>query len=194
MIEELGLQLNQFMEVSKVHLPKMLWIIAGLWVFSIINFRLGKPFNILGIVPRRPRGLFGIVFAPILHSNYNHLFFNTIPLFFLGLFAMSLDEIRFYWATGIITVLAGLFVWLFGRRGNHVGASGLIAGYFGYLMGEAVQRPTITALFCGAIALYYFGGIITSLFPSEEKTSWEGHLFGFLSGIATIFICQYLNL
>ena len=194
MLQDIGYQLDEFMQVSKYYLPTMLWIIAGLWVFSAINFKLGKPFNILGIVPRKPRGLFGIVFAPILHSNYNHLFFNTIPLFFLGLFALSMNEVRFYWATGLITVIAGTLVWLFGRRGNHVGASGLIAGYFGYLLSAAVQQPTITALFCGGIALYYFGGIITSLFPSEEKTSWEGHLFGFLAGVATIFICQFFNL
>lgn len=194
MLNDIGYQLDEFIEISKYYLPTMLWVIAGLWIFSVINFQLGKPFNILGIVPRRIYGIFGIIFSPFLHSNYNHLFFNTIPLFFLGLFAISMGETRFYWATILITIMAGSLVWLFGRRGNHIGASGLIAGYFGYLISAAIQQPTITAIFCGIIALYYFGGILTSLFPSEEKTSWEGHLFGFLSGIAAMFICQYFNL
>lgn len=194
MLEEISTQLEEFMETSKLFLPNMLWIIAGLWAFNIVNFTLKKPFNILGIVPRTLTGLFGIIFAPLLHSNYNHLFFNTIPLFFLGLFAMSQNESRFYWATAIIVFIAGTLVWLFGRRGNHVGASALIAGYFGYIMGSAVKQPTITAVFCGGIALYYFGGILLSLFPSEEKSSWEGHLFGFSAGVATIFILPLLNL
>lgn len=193
MLQELGTELEEFMEISKYYLPNILWIIAGLWVFSAINFWLKKPFNVLGIMPRRCYGIFGIVFSPFLHSNYNHLFFNTIPLFFLGLFTMTGGMVRFYWITLFITIIAGTLVWLFGRRGNHVGASGLIAGYFGFLMGEAVKKPTITALFCGAIALYYFGGILFSLFPTEEKTSWEGHLFGFLAGIATIFILPLIS-
>ncbi len=192
MLEQLGFELEQFMETSKTHLPTMLKIVAALWVFSAINFKLGKPFNVLGIKPRKLNGLLGIIFAPILHADYNHLFFNTIPLFFLGIFTMSLGEVKFYMATLIITILAGLGVWLFGRRGNHVGASALIAGYFGYVMGEAYNQPTFTAIFCGAIALYYFGGIITSLVPTSARVSWEGHLMGFLAGIAAIFIIPYI--
>lgn len=194
MLEQLGTELEIFMENSKQHLPLMLKIMAGLWVFSIVNFKLGKPFNILGIRPRRLSGIFGIVFAPFLHADYNHLFFNSIPLFFLGLFTLSMGLQKFVLATMIITVLAGLGVWLFGRRGNHVGASALIAGYFGYVMGEAYENPTFTALFCGAIALYYFGGILTSLMPAAGRVSWEGHLMGFLAGIATIFIIPLIPL
>lgn len=192
MLEQLGTELEIFMRNSKQHLPLMIKIMAALWVFSIINFKLGKPFNVLGIRPRRLSGIFGIVFAPFLHADYNHLFFNSIPLFFLGLFTLSMGVQKFIMATMIITVLAGLGVWLFGRRGNHVGASALIAGYFGYVMGEAYENPTFTALFCGAIALYYFGGILTSLMPAAGRVSWEGHLMGFLAGIAAIFIIPFI--
>src|SRR5262249_15634708 len=141
------------------------------------------------------KGLVGIPLAPILHSNFNHLLFNTVPLFFLGLFVMSLDLTTFYVATVIITLLAGIGVWLVGRRGIHLGASALIAGYFGFILASAYQRPTFTTFFCAAVAFYYFGGILLSLFPSEESTSWEGHLCGFIAGLIAMYLCnRYLYL
>ena len=88
----------------------------------------------------------------------------------------------------IIWIVQGLLVWLFGRRGNHIGASGVISGYFAFVLAQAIDRPSVTTLFVGGIALYYFGGILLSLFPSEERVSWEGHLFGFLAGVLAVFI------
>ncbi len=191
MLAELSTEIDNFLEASKHHIPQMLMVLAALWVFNYINWATGSKLNKFGIRPRKPIGLIGIPLAPFLHGNFNHLLFNSMPFFFLGLFIMSLDPKLFYQSTVIISILAGLGVWVVGRRGIHIGASALISGYFGLIMVSAYQRPTIATFFCAAIALYYFGGILLSLFPTEEKTSWEGHLCGFLAGIIAMFICTY---
>lgn len=189
-VNQLNNELDAFYWSASQQCPLMLKIMACLWGFNILNWALGSPFNVLGILPRTPQGLLGIIFAPILHSNFTHLFFNSFPLFALGLFILSQGLTLFLWVTALIMLMAGLAVWLVGRWGNHIGASSLIAGYFGYLLGSAYQHPTITTLFLGGVSIYYFGGIFFSLFPTEERISWEGHLMGFLAGLATVFICQ----
>ena len=194
MLETIASDFDLFIQGAKLNFPYMLWLLAGLYVFNIIHWMTGKKLNILGLRPRRPIGLLGLIFSPLLHADFNHLFFNSFPLFALGLFVMNDSMHTFLWATGIIAFIGGSLVWLFGRRAVHVGASGVISGYFGYVVVAAYQQPTFTTVFLCGVALYYFGGILFSLFPTKEKTSWEGHLFGFLAGLAAQFICIYLNL
>ncbi len=194
MLEDLSNQIADFIEVSKHYLPTMLLWLGALWVFNLINWLLlGSKLNVLGIRPRRVWGLVGILFAPILHANFTHLLFNTVPLFCLGLFVMSMGLNNFYWSTIIICVVSGFSVWCIARRGIHIGASALIAGYFGYVVASAYIQPTFTTFFCAGVALYYFGGILFSLFPTEETTSWEGHLTGFLAGILAMVVCTHFQ-
>lgn len=194
MLNELSNDIQNFIETSKQYIPTMLKLVGLLWAINIVNWMTGSKLNRFGIYPRRVRGLIGIFLAPLLHQNFNHLFFNSLPLFFLGIFAMSLNIQMFYLATLIIILLGGLGVWLFGRKGNHIGASALIAGYFGYVLAFAYQRPTFTTFFCAAIAFYYFGGILLSIIPTNEKTSWEGHLCGFIAGLAAMFFITQSSL
>lgn len=192
MLTELSQQIDDFIQTSRVLMPTMLEWLAILWGINLINWiALGGRLNALGVRPRRARGLIGILFSPILHADFTHLLFNSLPLFFLALFIMTMGAQQFYIATVIIALLSGIGVWLCGRRGNHIGASGVIAGYFGYILANAYQRPTFTALFAAAVALYYFGGILLSLFPGRPEMSWEGHLAGFLSGIVAMLLIQY---
>jgi len=183
MLTDFSAQLDTFIEFSKHHIPWLITLLGGLWAINLGNWVLGSPFNILGIFPRHFPSLLGIFFAPILHANFTHLLFNSGPLFFLALFVLTQNPGIFYKITGIIIVLSGFLVWLMGRKGNHIGASGLIAGYFGYLLIQAYSDFSVVTLFCAVVAVYYFGGILFSLFPTAEKTSWEGHLFGFLTGV-----------
>jgi membrane associated rhomboid family serine protease len=189
-LDQLASDLDAFYAVASQQAPLMLKIMGSLWGFNILNWVLGSPFNVLGIVPRTFHGLVGIFFSPFLHANFSHLFFNTFPLFALGLFILTQGLTIFLWVTGLIMLIGGFAVWLIGRSGNHIGASGVIAGYFGYLLASAYQQPSITTVFLGAVSIYYFGGIFFSLFPTEERISWEGHLTGFLAGLATVYILK----
>lgn len=195
MLAEIGQQVDLFVTQSKAYLGTWLLVIAGLWAFNLFHWLTGKRLNVLGLQPRRVIGLLGIVFAPFLHANANHLFFNCIPLFMLGLFMLGDGTIVFTLATMVIMLGNGLVVWLIGRRGVHIGASGVIAGYFGYVLASAWQAPTFTTIMLGLIALYYFGGILLSVLPTEDSVSWEGHLSGILSGVlARVGMPYLLNL
>lgn len=188
MLEQISNEIDTFVNQSREHIGFWLTCIACLWGLNIVNWMLKSPLHRFGIFPRHVYGLPGIFIAPFLHGNVNHLFFNTIPLFMLGLFLLADGVLVFTLTTIIIMVLTGAATWLIGRPGNHIGASSVIAGYFGYVLAQAYESPTFTTILLALVALYYFGGILLSILPSDERTSWEGHLTGLVAGIATPFL------
>lgn len=182
-------QLQFTLSAIQSNVPTALKIIGLLWAVHLINALLGYRLNYFGIYPRHIRGLFGIILAPFLHDGFNHLFFNSIPLFVLLCFMLMGGMHQFLCITLIILLLSGGALWLFGRRAIHVGASGLIMGYWGYLLVLAYKQPSVMTIILAAICLYYFGGLAMNLFHVEKKVSWEGHVFGFLAGVAAVYIC-----
>lgn len=171
------------------NMPFALTIIAILWVIHIINSIFKYRLNIFGIYPRTIHGLFGIIFAPFLHGNYNHLFLNTVPLFILiSLLAIN-GHIHFYYVSGTIILIGGFLIWLFGKKAIHVGASSLIMGYFGYLLAKAYLTQSPETIIIAILGLFYLSSLFLMLFPSTKKNvSWEGHVFGFIAGIATMYL------
>lgn len=171
-----------------------LFIAIGImWIVNFVNWwLLGSWLNVLGIYPRRIWGLIGIPISPILHGHFNHLFFNSFPLFMLANLVLLKGYTVFYVVTGLIVFGCGIIVWLIGRHAFHIGASGLIMGYWSYLIVQAYQEQTVMSLILGAISLYYFGGLLLSLFPDKKEVSWEAHLSGFVSGIGAYYVTPYI--
>lgn len=194
MLEQLSYEMGVFVEQGRDNIGFWLLCIGALWVFNLINWAIGRPLTRFGIIPRKVYGLPGIAFAPFLHGNPNHLFFNSVPLAVLGLFLLADGLEMFIIANLMMMVISGVAVWCFGRPGNHIGASGVIAGYFGYVLASAYQKPTFTSILLAVVALYYFWGIIFSILPSDESTSWEGHLSGLLSGILAKYMLPYVEM
>ena len=89
--------------------------------------------------------------------------------------------------------LDGIFVWCFGRSALHIGASGIISGYFGYILSLAYLHPDFTTWLIAGTVVYYFGGIFFGILPAEEETSWESHLFGFISGVSFAFLSKPIH-
>jgi membrane associated rhomboid family serine protease len=171
----------------------VLMAIGIMWLVNFVNWwLLGSGLNILGVYPRRLFGLVGIPTSPILHGHFNHLFFNTFPLFILANLVLLAGYNVFYCITAIIVFGCGIIVWIIGRPAFHLGASGLIMGYWSYLLIQAYEQQTIMSLVLGAISLYYFGGLLLSLFPDKREVSWEAHVAGFLSGISAYFITPHI--
>ena len=164
----------------------MFSLVALLWVITIIDqiiFR-GR-MSALGIAPKDPNGLKGILFAPFLHGGFYHLAANTLPLIVLGWFVMIRSLKDFWWVSLISAVVGGLGTWLIGSPYSvHIGASGVIFGYFGYLLFRGYfERSALAVGLSIAIAMTY-GGLIFGVFPTAgPHMSWEGHLFGFIGGI-----------
>lgn len=175
----------------QAHLHLVLSFLLLLWGIQTVNFLLGYRLNILGIYPRHLWGLFGIICSPFLHGNATHLFFNSIPLFLLLSLVLTFGIHVFYEVSIFIIVVSGSLVWLFGRRGFHVGASGLIMGYLAFVLTQAYFSHSAFALILGGLGIYYCGGLLLNLLPQEVRTSWEGHVFGFAAGVLSYFWLVY---
>jgi membrane associated rhomboid family serine protease len=169
-----------------------LMIMLVLYAVHVVNWLSGYRLNAFGIYPRKFSGLRGIIFSPFLHANFNHLFFNSIPLFILVSFVLLNGMHAFVCVTITIMVLSGVAVWLVGRPAYHIGASGVIMGYWGYLLLYAYEHTTVISVALAVVCIYYFGGLIFNLFPTKVKSSWEAHFFGFLSGLAAAYTCPLL--
>lgn len=169
----------------------VLLIIAGLFIIHILNGLSGYRLIVLGIYPRKWFGLPGIIFHPFLHGDFNHIFFNSIPLFVLMSFILLSGTSTFICATVTIILLSGIAIWLLGRPSYHIGASGLIMGYLAYLIMNTYHQPSVISIGVVAVCLYYFGTLLLHLFSFEAKLSWEAHIFGFFAGIAASYICIF---
>lgn len=189
MLERLAAEVHHVVFTMQNNAVFVLKIIGILWGIHLLNYFSQYALNNLGIRTRTMRGLFpGIFFSPWLHADFNHLFFNTIPLFTLASLVLLDEKLTFYQVSLTIITTSGLLTWLFGKRGIHIGASNLIMGYFGYLLARSYFHLTGTTIILAGICIYYFGGLILSIFPGTKKNvSWEGHLFGLLSGIFTAY-------
>jgi len=176
-------------EMLRAELRRILWLIAGplvvMWALEIVDvFLLGGALDRFGIQPREPAGLLGIVASPFLHGGFPHLFANTLSfILFGGMLAMR-GVRRFLGATAIIVVLGGLGVWLLGQSGsNHIGASGVIFGYFGYLLSAGLFERRFGVALVSVLVLLIWGVMVFGVLPGQPGISWEGHLFGFLAGV-----------
>jgi membrane associated rhomboid family serine protease len=163
------------------------WIalyLLAIWFIEIVDtFVLGSTLQGGGIQPRKQDGLDGILWAPFLHSDWGHVLSNSAPLAVLGGLVAIRGKARWVTVTVAGILIGGGLVWLFGRTANHIGASGVIFGYFGALLGAAIfeRKPRAIAPALVAIMLYY--GMLVGLVP-QEGISWEGHLFGLIAGLA----------
>ncbi len=159
-----------------------LWV-ALLWVIQVINLLSGYKLNSWGIYPRELSGLGGILFAPFLHAGFYHLISNSVPmLILLALIYMSSAR-ALVWVSISGILLGGLGVWVFGSNGYHVGASGLIFAFWGYLIADAWFRRSVRSILISVITLLLYGGLLFSLFSYRPYVSFSSHLFGLLAGV-----------
>lgn len=165
------------------NLPVLGIILAILWGMLLLTNLTGKRLLCLGIFPRKWFGLPGIFFAPFLHANASHLFFNSIPLIVLSDFLLMQGLDEYLTITIEIMLVSGVLIWCFAKTGLHVGASALITGYWSFLVCNMYYQGTSTAILLGAISLYYFIGILYGIFPAQKGVSWQGHMYGLLAGV-----------
>jgi membrane associated rhomboid family serine protease len=168
----------------------MVGFIALIWILQIANWadRYGLD-GTYGILPRSLGHLQDIFIAPFLHFSWDHIEGNSGPLFVFGLLAAYRGVVRFLGITLVVAITSGLAVWLFqGNNELSVGASGLIFGYFGYVLTRGIiDRNVIDALAAIVIGLSY-AYILTVAIPGAHGVSWIGHLGGLVGGIASGWI------
>jgi len=155
-----------------------------IWAIELVNMFMGHQLNRFGILPRTLYGFIGIPLSPFLHSGIWHTLLNTVPFVVLGGLIITRGIGEFLEVSLFIILVAGGCLWLFGRSSYHVGASGLIFGYFGFIVARGWFDKSIGSIVVAFITLFLYGGIILwGLLPISSYISWEGHLFGLIAGV-----------
>lgn len=155
-----------------------------MWLLKIIEVLFDIDLSRFGIYPLTIQGLPGILFSPFVHADFNHLFNNSIPLFFLSIalfyFYSEVALKVFIWTY----FLTGLLVWIAGRAAWHIGASGLIYGLASFLFFSGIIRRYFRLIALSLLIVFLYGSMVWGLFPGVYKNvSWESHMLGFFSGV-----------
>lgn len=174
--------------------------VAVLYLVELFDQLSGRQLDRNGIRPLEADGLWGIVFAPLLHANWQHLMANTGPALVLGFLVTLTGLSRFVWATAIVWIVGGLGTWLIGNLGSscgetdHIGASGLIFGWLTFLLLFGFFIRSAWQILTGIVVLICYGGIlwgalpVFSIYPVCGGVSWQGHLCGALAGVLAAYL------
>jgi membrane associated rhomboid family serine protease len=177
----------------------ILSFVALLWIIELFDSLSGHRLDNSGIRPLESDGLLGILFAPLLHSNWQHLMANSVPALILGFLMTLAGMSRFIFATVIIWILGGFGTWLIGNVGaptyqgmhvetNHIGASGLIFGWLTFLIVFGVFTRKVWEIVVGVIVLFVYGSVLLGVLPGTLGVSWQGHLCGAIAGVLAAYL------
>lgn len=164
-------------------------LITGVpWISFGLQWLGGSDWNAYGLEPRTGSGLLGILTMPFLHGNFEHLVSNTPALFVMALL-IGWGYPRTFWrVTLFVMLLGGFWTWIIGRPSYHIGASGLLYGYFGFLFLAGILSSNFRMLGISFLVIFLYGGLIWGIFPIEEQVSWEAHAAGLSAGVTAAFV------
>ena len=163
----------------------MLVFTAALYVVEVLDLASGSELEYEGgIISRKVDGLDGILFSPLLHGGWGHLWANTVPFLVFGFLAMAGGIGQFVMVTATIWLLGGAAVWAFGPDDAYtIGASGVIFGWLAFLLARGVFARSGKQIAVAAVLLFFWGGLLWGVLPGQADVSWQSHLFGALAGI-----------
>jgi membrane associated rhomboid family serine protease len=169
----------------KLQATLLFGFVGLLWAIEIVDAVLFQgSLDGFGVRPRSMEGLVGVAFAPLLHMGFGHLIANTLPLITLGWLIMLRETRDLVVVTVLAALVSGLGTWLIGASHSvHIGASGVIFGYFGFLLLRGYFERSVLSIGLSLAVAAVYGGMLWGVLPSGYRISWEGHLFGFLGGV-----------
>ena len=157
--------------------------VVAIWFIYWVEIKFGFNFNKFGVYPRTLKGLRGVFCTHFIHSNTNHLFNNSIPLFVL------LSSLFYFYKDVAYRVLlfgaffTGFFTWIIARDSYHIGASGVVYLLFSFVFFSGIIRKHYRLVALSLIIIFLYGSMIWYVLPIKDGMSWEGHLSGFLVGL-----------
>ena len=162
--------------------------VVSIWLIYWIEIQFGLNFNKFGVYPRTIEGFRGVFLTHFIHSNTNHVFNNSIPLFVLlsSLFYFYKDiayKVLFF--GGFLT---GCLTWCIARDSYHIGASGIVYLLFSFVFFSGMIRKHFRLVALSLVIIFSYGSMIWYVLPIKEGMSWEGHLSGFLIGLILAII------
>jgi membrane associated rhomboid family serine protease len=173
------------------------WMVGGVTILSFVALLYAieawdavnhQELNADGIRPREVSGLSGILWAPLLHANWEHLIANTVPALVLGFLVTLTGMGRFVAATVIVWILGGLGTWLIGSPGSTIGASGLIFGWLTFLIVFGFFTRHAWQIIVGVVVFLVYGGVLWGALPGTFGVSWQGHLCGGIAGVIAAYL------
>ncbi len=167
----------------------MVVLTAALWLIEVLDVLVfDNGLDDQGIVPRTWGGLDGVLWAPLLHGGFGHLLANTLPLLVLGGFVALGGMRRWVAVTAFVMIAGGLATWLVARPAIHIGASGLIFGYAGFLLVAGFVEKSVKGIAVALLVGFLFGGmVLRGITPMASWVSWESHLLGLAAGVLAAF-------
>lgn len=156
---------------------------AVLWLVKFIEIYFDINFQNYGVLPKTFAGLKGIVFSPFVHSGFDHLISNSVPLLILLAALIYFYKEVWYKVFLIVWLFGGFWLWLGGRENYHIGASGIVYGLAAFLFFSGVFRKHTGLMALSLLIVFLYGSMVWGIFPLFRDISWEGHLYGSLAGL-----------
>ncbi|MCL7753573.1 rhomboid family intramembrane serine protease [Polaribacter sp. Z022] len=172
---------NQLKKSTSFLLIPIIYVIA-IWVIYWIEINFDFNFNKFGVYPRTFVGFRGVFLTHFIHSNTNHLFNNSIPLFVLLSSLFYFYKKVAYKVLLIGGLLTGLLTWVIARESFHIGASGIVYLLFSFIFFSGIIKKHYRLVALSLIIIFLYGSMIWYVLPIKDGMSWEGHLSGFLTG------------
>ncbi len=180
--------MNEDYKKFKYSIILPLFFVFILWLVKIAEVTENLNFFYFGNFPRDIKGISGIFLSPFIHSDFNHLISNSIPLLVLGTGIIYFYRSIAYKVFGLVWILSGICVWLGARDSYHIGASGLIYGIAAFLFLSGLIRKDFRLAAISLLVVFLYGSLIWGVFPIYPNISWEYHLWGGISGFIAAVI------
>ncbi len=168
----------------RLALKLALGFVALLWAVHMVSWALGLDLQRYGIVPRHLAGLWGVLFAPLLHADVAHLMSNSMPMLVLGTGILYLYPAAAFRIVTVVYLGTGLVVWVVARPALHIGASGLVYGFVAYIFVAGFIRRDVRSIAASLLVYFLYGTLAWGVLPIKAGVSWESHLAGALVGVA----------
>lgn len=175
-------------KMFKYSLILPLLVVLFIWLIKFIDDTDSLELYKFGVYPRKLEGFLGVFFAPLIHSDYNHLVSNTVPLLVLGTGIIYFYRSLAYKVIGFVWLLSGTCVWIGARESYHIGASGLIYGLASFLFFSGLIRKDVRLTAISLLVVFLYGSLVWGIFPIFPRISWEYHFFGGMGGLIASII------
>ena len=165
-----------------------LGFVVLVWLMFGLQQLIGPAMTGLGLRPRDPAGLLGLLTTPLLHGSFSHLLSNSLPLFVGGVSMLFLYPNSSLRVLPIIYLGSAALAWTFARSAVHIGASGLVYGMLTYVFVAGILRRDIRSVGVSLMVWFFYGSMVWGVFPLAPRMSWELHASGFVLGVVLAFV------